>query len=245
MAFVDPSAVRQMDGWNQAWANDGKCRAVFYAREVLDERATHGWTEEREVLNDDGSIRIEKKRFPGAGRPIFKTVPYIKKFTPGDASNIIDREVYPHDKDEFSAEWHAFETGQDTTVGTPIEMLPGLSKARVEEFKNFPLAPIKTIEELANLADVHAQKFLGFNEDRQKARDWLAAAEKAAPIAEVRAQLAERDQAIEQLKARLAALEAQRAAVPATPASEPECEPVEVTPAPRAKAPTVRRRAQG
>jgi hypothetical protein len=194
MAFEDPQARRQMEGWNEAWARDGKCRVMFHKQLVLDERRTSGYTEEKEILNDDGSVRIEKKRFPGEGRPIYKEVDFVKKFTPGDPTNIVDREVWPIDREEYPNEWAAYLAGKDQGVsGTPLEMLPGITAARIEEFKHFPGAPIRTIEDLAGLADVHAQKFLGFNEDRQRARDWLSMAQRAAPVTEMRQELAERD----------------------------------------------------
>ena len=204
MAWEDPTAARQMNSWNQSWQNDGRCRAVFYKRfDVLDERATHGYTEERDVINDDGSVRIEKKRFPGAGRPIFREAIFIRKFTPGDATNIPDREKWPHDEEEFPREWAAFLEGDKGGVsGTPLEMLPGLSGARVEEFKAYPKAPIRTIEELANLSDQQAQIFM-CHAEREKARSWLLAFEKQAPVIEMQNQLAERDAAIAELRAEM------------------------------------------
>lgn len=209
MAFIDPQAQAQMQGWNQAWAQDGKCRVHFYKRSVLDERETFGFTEEREVQNDDGSVRIEKKRFAGKGRPIYKEAVYIKKFTPGDPTNIIDREKWPADEDEFPHEWARYLAGDTEGIsGTPIEMLPGLPPPRIEELKHLPGAPVRTIEELAAMSDGVLQRFTGLQADRQRARDWVEVSQKQAPLAEARAIAAEKQKEIDELKERLSHLEA-------------------------------------
>jgi hypothetical protein len=235
----DPSASSQAEGWNNGWAREQKCRVQFHQMTVLDERESWGWVEEREVLNDDGSVRIEKKRFPGKGRPVFKTIDYIKKFVPGDATNIVDREVRPEDLEEFSREWEAYQKNQSQdTLGTPLEMLPGLSPARIEEFKAFPKAPVRTVEELAGLSDVYVQGFQ-CSAERDRARTWLLAMEKQAPMAALEAEVAKKDAELAQVRDRLAQLEA--ALIQRAKAQVVE-EELEAPPAPRAARPPARRR---
>jgi hypothetical protein len=194
MSFViDPGAQQQAESWNQSWQDSGKkVRVQFHKQPVFDEQKSNGWIEEREALNDDGTVRIEKKRHPGAGRPIYRDADFIRKYSPGDPTNIIDREVWPHDIEEFSKEWELYQKGKDqSSAGTPLEMLPGINPAKIEEYKAFPRAPVRTIEDLANLSDSQAGSFMGVLADRQRARDWMSLAENQAPIVDLRNQVAE------------------------------------------------------
>lgn len=127
-----------------------------------------------------------------AGFPKFREVPFIQIAVPGDRSTFIDRPVWDDennahsDTQRFPTKWAAFKGGhgEDVTVGTPLSEWPPISRAHVEELAYWK---IRTVEQLAGLADSNAQKFMGSLALRQKARDWLDAAKDAAPFAQLRA----------------------------------------------------------
>ena len=144
------------------------------------------------------------------GRPIFRDVPFVEIWTPGDDTTVIKRAAWldahhpQSDINRFRKQWAAFEAGQsqDVVSGTPIDKLPGITEGQVRELQHFR---VRTIEHLADLADTAAQNFMGINVLRQRARDWLEAARGAAPLEAAKAALAERDNRIEALEQMLRA----------------------------------------
>lgn len=109
------------------------------------------------------------------GRPIFKDVAFIRILVPGDTTNVIDREANEQDKIKYRQAWLRYESGQVVGVtGTPLEQWPQITRSQLKEAKYFE---VHTVEQMANLADIHAQKLgMGFNELRTKAKAYLAAA---------------------------------------------------------------------
>lgn len=195
---------RMQQAWDQSWQNDGKCHVLFHKQTVLDERATSGWTEERELVSDDGIVTIKKIRHAGAGRPIYVEKDFARKFTPGDQFNVVDQEVTERDRLEYEKQWLDYLAGNEQGVtGTPLTAWSLIPRAIVEELKHFQ---VRTVEDLAGLADVHCQKFAGIVGWKQKARDFLQAAQSAAPIAEMRAELSQRDDQIAALKQQMSEL---------------------------------------
>ena len=126
------------------------------------------------------------KKSAEEGRPIFLELPYIEIRTPGDKKTVISRPVRDEDKQKFYQQWEAFERGLDQPLdGTPLSEWPAVTRSQVEELKHFG---VMTVEHLAALSDTNAQKFMAINALRQKARDWLAAAEGNAPISKLEAE---------------------------------------------------------
>ncbi|KPK73368.1 MAG: hypothetical protein AMJ84_02370 [Acidithiobacillales bacterium SM23_46] len=119
------------------------------------------------------------------GRPIFKEVEMIDIRIPGSKDNIVVRPVRPKDIDRFPRHYAAFKqrTQGESVVGTPLEQWPLLTKAQVEELKFFN---IRTVEQLAGAPDSTGQKFMGFNGLKQKATDFIAAAQGSAPFIALR-----------------------------------------------------------
>lgn len=147
------------------------------------------------------------------GRPIYKEVEWVKIMVPGDKGNVINRPANGEDLQRFRTTYDKFKTNsQESLTGTPLEKWPRVTRAQVEELKHFG---IRTVEQLSNLQDVHASKFMGIGVMRQWARDFLEAAKAEAPLSAMRAELDTRDAEIAALKdaladqaARLEALEA-------------------------------------
>ena len=148
------------------------------------------------------------------GRPIFENREFIRIFVPGDKDNVVDREVEETDKQRFAQEYAAWLRGKEAPlVGTPLAAWPGVDRAQVAELEFFR---VRTVEELADLADVHAGKFRGIQALRQKARDWLQAAKGNAPLEQMRSELAaaqrqqtDQEMELEALRAQVKELQAQ------------------------------------
>jgi hypothetical protein len=119
------------------------------------------------------------------GRPIYTEQDYIKIFIVGSKSTIIDRPVRfgsspKHDNNRFAGEYAAFKQGQEQALeGTPLAEWPIISKSQLLELEWFH---VKTVEQLANLADSSAQNFQAILALREKARAYLLRAKEEAPI---------------------------------------------------------------
>lgn len=132
-----------------------------------------------------------------AGRPIYEDRECIEIRVPGDR-DVIVREVQERDKFRFPRQWAAFKAGKgEAIVGTPLDAVPWLTRSQVEELGYFK---IRTVEQLAELSDAHAQKFAGIQTLKARAKDFLAAAAGAAPAEKLRAELEQRDNEIALLK---------------------------------------------
>lgn len=135
-------------------------------------------------------------------RPVFKEVEYVTIRVPGDKDNDIIRAVRPQDKQAWPVQYAAFRAGLTQPVtGTPLAQLPFLTKAQVMEFG---AVGVKTAEQLVEMSDVVAQKFMGAHTVRKKVKDFLDAAAGAAPLTAMRSELDKRDTEISVLKNALA-----------------------------------------
>lgn len=142
-----------------------------------------------------------------AGRAIYEEVDYIRIYTPGDKSSIIDKPITPLDIQRFGDRYNKWKAGQEDAIsGTPLTALPGMNPAKVEEYKYFK---ILTVEHLAEAADNLGQKFIGFQQDKARAKAFLDVAANNAPIEKMNEELQKRDVEIENLRMMVEALQAQ------------------------------------
>lgn len=131
------------------------------------------------------------------GRPIFEEVEFIEIRVPGDKDEIRQRQVRAADKHQYPQQYAAFKNKLEQPAnGTPLEQVPFLTRAQVLEFKALGL---KTAENIRDMPDVHASKFMGSHALRKRISDFLAAAAGNAPIERLNAELAERDAKIDML----------------------------------------------
>lgn len=142
-----------------------------------------------------------------AGRAIYEEVDYIRIHTPGDKSSVIDKPVTALDIQRFSDRYNKWKAGQaEAVVGTPLTALPGMTPAKAEEYKFFKIV---TIEQLADAPDNLGQKFMSFQQDKNRAKAFMEVAANNAPIERMNEELQKRDQMIEDMQAQLEALKAQ------------------------------------
>lgn len=175
---------------------------------------------EAERMNDsrfaaDNKLFVEffrkPKLHPGksrdAGRAVYEEIDYVRIYVPGDKSSVVERPVDSIDSTRFADRYNKWKAGQeDAVIGTPLTALPGLTPAKIEEYKYFK---IMTVEQLADANDQLGQKFMGFQADKARAKAFLEVAANNAPIERMNEELQKRDAEIENLKTMVEALQAQ------------------------------------
>lgn len=140
----------------------------------------------------------DDKKSQESGRPVFNDVEYIEIMAPGDRSNIVHRPVRDDDKQRFARQWAAWKSGAGEGVsGTPLKEWPGVTRGQVEELAHFR---VHTVEQLAGISDGNMQNVGPLMALRQRARDYLEQAKGQAPLTQMRAELAQRDNVIETLQ---------------------------------------------
>ena len=155
---------------------------------------------------------LNKHKTEEAGRPIYDPVVLIERIIPGDSLNRPVRPIREADKQEFPQEWAAFKEKRENQIpGTPLEVVPWLSRSQCAEYKALN---IFTVEQLATLPESVASRIMGFQQVRSKAENFLKAAQDSAYLEKMKAAETEakareeaKDAEISDLKARLSALE--------------------------------------
>lgn len=143
------------------------------------------------------------------GRPIFEEREYIMIMVPGDKDSIVHRPALENDKNRFRDRYERWKqkVGDQINTGTPLKMVPWLNSSQVKEMEYFN---VYTLEQLAALSDSHAQRFIGINALRQRAKDAIQAAKEAAPLSAIRAEIEAKDN---ELKTALQAIKDQAARI--------------------------------
>ena len=162
----------------------------------------------------DNKLYIEFSRKPRLhpgksreeGRAIYEEVDYLRIHVPGDKSSVVERPVNVLDIQRFGDRYNKWKAGQaEAVTGTPLSALPGMTPAKVEEYKYFKLL---TVEQLAEANDGLGQKFMSFHQDKQRAKAFMEVARNNAPIEKMNEELEKRDAEIENLKTMVEALQA-------------------------------------
>lgn len=139
-----------------------------------------------------------------AGRAIYEERDCVRIHVPGDKSTVIDRPLTDQDKQRFADRYAKWKAGQaESVIGTPLVALPGMTPAKVEEYKFFKLV---TVEQMAEANDSLGAKFMSFHEDKRRAKAFLEVAAGNAPIERMNTELAKRDEEIETLKQQVSSL---------------------------------------
>lgn len=134
------------------------------------------------------------------GRPIYDDTEFIEIRIPGDDKTIINNLATDEYRQRFPDEYAAFKSGiKETTSGTPLEHWAAVSKSQVAQLKH---VGISSVEQLANVSDDNAQKFMGGYVLRDNARTFLKTVEDTALVQKQEAAIAELKAEIEELKAK-------------------------------------------
>lgn len=107
-----------------------------------------------------------------AGRTIMEEHVMLNIKIPGDKNNDVVKDVsmQPEYIQRFPVHYERFRKNMEQVVGTPLNALPFLTEAQVEEYRG---VNIRTVEQLAGLADVQAQTLFGSVAHKQQAQAWL------------------------------------------------------------------------
>ena len=93
--------------------------------------------------------------------------------------------------------------------GTPLSALTWLTQSQIAEYNALGC---RTVEQLVGMSDSMASKFMGFHQIKQRAENFLSAANDAAPMLKMQAELEKRDEQIAELKQTVEALVAAKKA---------------------------------
>lgn len=146
---LDARMAFMSDGQRVERSQDAKLMVRFYSKQVKNEAKS-----------------LEQNR------AVYEEKTFINIKIPGDKNNDVNRIAFPEDFQRFPIHYDHFQKGREQVVGTPINALPFLNETQVEEYKAIH---IRTVEQLAGMADVQCQKFMGSIDHKQKAQQWLAA----------------------------------------------------------------------
>lgn len=131
------------------------------------------------------------------GRPIFDEIPMVRIFTPGSRDVMVTRANETYQR-RFERQWEKFKKQQaQVTEGTPLEQVTFLTVGQVAELK---AVNCFTLEQLAGMSDTAANKMMGMNGLRDKAKMFLQAAADMAPLTKMKSELEKRDNEIEVLQ---------------------------------------------
>jgi len=160
----------------------------------------------------DENLRVQFGLFPQfsqeksdkEGRPIFEEKCYVTIMVPGQ-TDIVHRLAWRMDFERFPKQYAAFKNNQDQdeASGTPLSVLPWLQQSQVKELQFFN---VRTVEQLANMPDNVAGKFMAIQQLKTRAKDYITAAKEAAPLTAIRAELDERNSKIETLERQIKTL---------------------------------------
>ena len=185
---------------------------------------TAGWTNESFMEDNRGKMAVffhavqvqNNFKTMTEKRPIFEEKVFLKKLVPGDSTLVVDRPMREQDVEEYPIEWARFEQKKEQRVsGTPIDVWSVLSETQKAEFKALH---IFTIDQFAQLADSVGNKIMGFNDLRDKARAFIAAAKDSAVFDKIRAEtdakLAQQEEEMAQLRVLVEKLSAKKTGRP-------------------------------
>jgi len=146
---IDQNMLLRSDANRMAHQGDDKLFVKFYAKATKDEAKSQE-----------------------AGRAIFEEKVYVNIKIPGDKNNDVNRIAFPEDIMRFPIHYERFRKGQEQVIGTPLNAVPFLNEAQVEEYKSMY---IRTVEQLAALSDVQASKIFGSVGHKQQAQAFIDA----------------------------------------------------------------------
>lgn len=149
------------------------------------------------------------------GVPVWEDRVMIKKLVPGDSTSIIDtlaiiNKRHPNaDNNLFPEQYAAFLRNEaQEASGVPLAEFPALLDS---QRKTLEYLEIRTVEQLAALADNHMQHLQGGNALRQKASDFLKARTDSSHVLKMSAELAKRDAEIAKDREERGVMQAQMA----------------------------------
>ena len=168
--------------------------------------------------------RADAAASDAAGRPIFKDVIYIDIKIPGSNTGGACRPARPGDIARFPRHYAAFKQRMEMPEsGTPLSEWPQVTRSLAEELAFYN---VKTVEQLANMADVNVSNFMGLAGFKQKAVEWLELVNDQKQADDLQRELSKRDKEIDELRMQIENLMTKPETIPETdvPHETPEAE---------------------
>jgi hypothetical protein len=143
--------------------------------------------------------RPDSEKTLSEGRPVFKDVEYIDIKIPGNRNAGACRPATEDDKKRFPAHYRAFKdrVNDAPMEGTPLTEWSLMSRSMAEELS---FCHVKTVEQLATMADAQASRFMGLMPLRERAKLWLENSKKEKPMWEMDQKIRAQREEIEELK---------------------------------------------
>lgn len=147
----------------------------------------------------DGT-RLDKKATEVEGRPIYKTVPWVKILIPGDRNSVIDTYADDTHIARFPRQWSQYKAKESQKIeGTLLSDTPFITRAQLQELEYFQ---VFTVEQLADANDNLATRIPIFHDLKRKAQTFAKQAKDSALAQKLASENEQKD-------ARIAALEAE------------------------------------
>jgi hypothetical protein len=129
-----------------------------------------------------------------AGHPVMREVEFIDIRIPGSRDGVA-RPASEADKRRFPRHYAAFkQRGEMPSEGMPLTEWPPMTRSYAEQLS---FLGVKTVEQLAGLADSATKQMMGLGDMKRMAERYLAAAKADAPLVELHTELEQRDAKIE------------------------------------------------
>lgn len=142
--------------------------------------------------------RLDSKATEVEGREIYKEVEFVTILIPGDKTLSVHRPIMPVDRARFPLQYQHFKSTQGVAlVGTPLAGWPLLTEGQRKELDYFN---IRTVEQLANVADGLAGSMMGIMGLKDQAQKFLSASKDSAPTVRLMKELEQRDNQISALQ---------------------------------------------
>lgn len=171
--------------------------------------ARSGPGDDQKFVEFDYHASLNRARSKQEGRPVYDNLIWVKIITPGEAQNqVIHRPSNDSDKLRWPSQWQAFQQGrQQVADGTPLELLFPAEPNIVKTLRHYNII---TVEQLANLS-AHGQGAVGMGAMQyvNKAKQYVAQAEKGVNYHAFNTEMEIKDQKIEALKVQVAEMAAQ------------------------------------
>lgn len=141
------------------------------------------------------------------GRPIFQDEEYIQIIVPGsrDVMTAPLDETYKRRFADRYKRWKEDVGKVQHIQGTPLSEVSWMTRSQVAELA---MNNVYTVENLADMSDIDAMKFMGSHELRKRAKNFLQAAANEAPLTRLQQELEQRDNHIKTLEQKLEAMQA-------------------------------------
>jgi len=154
--------------------------------------------DKRLMVTFSHEARLDKTASVEAGRNMYRNVEYVTIRIPGDKTLSVHRPVNASDKHRFPMQYQSFKNlAGEVITGTPLTTWPMITPAQLKELEYFN---VRTVEQLAAMADTGAAQMMGIQKLRRAAQQYISAAKEAAPLLKVQAELESRDNEIAALK---------------------------------------------